>query len=60
MHVRGEWLVDIAPHYFDLANFPQGECRRVLERCARRRIFASLLLSRITLCVLEIVSVQNV
>jgi len=38
LHVRGEWLVDIAPHYFDLANFPQGECRRVLERCARRRI----------------------
>ena len=36
--MRGEWLVDIAPHYFDLANFPQGECRRVLERCARRRI----------------------
>ena len=30
--VRGEWLVDIAPHYYDLANFPQGECRRVLER----------------------------
>ena len=30
--MRGEWLVDIAPHYFDLSNFPQGECRRCLER----------------------------
>jgi pre-mRNA-splicing factor ATP-dependent RNA helicase DHX15/PRP43 len=30
--VRGEWLTEIAPHYYDLANFPQGECRRVLER----------------------------
>lgn len=30
--VRGEWLVEIAPHYYDLSNFPQGECRRVLER----------------------------
>ena len=30
--VRGEWLVDLAPHYYDLANFPQGEARRALER----------------------------
>ena len=22
--IKGEWLVDIAPHYFDLSNFPQG------------------------------------
>ena len=30
--VRGEWLVDLAPHYYDLANFPAGEARRALER----------------------------
>ncbi len=30
--LAGEWLVDIAPHYFDLSNFPQGEARRALER----------------------------
>jgi pre-mRNA-splicing factor ATP-dependent RNA helicase DHX15/PRP43 len=25
-------LVEIAPHYFDLSNFPKGEARRALER----------------------------
>lgn len=30
--VRGEWLVDTAPHYFDLSNFPPGNARRALER----------------------------
>lgn len=35
--VRGEWLVDIAPHYYDLTNFPQGEARRVLERLFARK-----------------------
>ena len=30
--VRGEWLVDLAPHYYDLANFPAGDARRALER----------------------------
>ncbi|CAI5993430.1 unnamed protein product [Closterium sp. NIES-65] len=30
--VKGDWLLDIAPHYYDLANFPQCEARRVLER----------------------------
>eukprot|EP00850_Spirogloea_muscicola_P014176 SM000100S09403 [mRNA] locus=s100:89273:93608:- [translate_table: standard] len=30
--VKGEWLIDIAPHYYDLSNFPQCEARRVLER----------------------------
>jgi pre-mRNA-splicing factor ATP-dependent RNA helicase DHX15/PRP43 len=30
--VRGEWLVDLAPHYFDLGNFPPGEARVALER----------------------------
>lgn len=30
--VKGEWLIDIAPHYYDLSNFPPGETRRDLER----------------------------
>ena len=29
--VHGEWLADIAPHYYDLENFPAGETRRALE-----------------------------
>jgi len=35
--VRGEWLVDLAPHYYDLSNFPQGETRRALERLYVKR-----------------------
>jgi pre-mRNA-splicing factor ATP-dependent RNA helicase DHX15/PRP43 len=35
--IRGEWLVDIAPHYFDLDNFPAGETRRDLERLFARK-----------------------
>lgn len=30
--VKGEWLVELAPHYFDLSNFPGGETKRALER----------------------------
>jgi pre-mRNA-splicing factor ATP-dependent RNA helicase DHX15/PRP43 len=29
--VRGEWLVEAAPHYYDLSNFPNCEAKRVLE-----------------------------
>ena len=25
--IKGEWLVDLAPHYYDLQNFPAGEVR---------------------------------
>jgi pre-mRNA-splicing factor ATP-dependent RNA helicase DHX15/PRP43 len=35
--VRGEWLVDIAPHYYDLENFPKCEAKRTLERIYSRR-----------------------
>ncbi|KAH7862584.1 hypothetical protein Vadar_006801 [Vaccinium darrowii] len=35
--VRGEWIIDIAPHYFDLENFPQCEARRVLEKLYKKR-----------------------
>jgi len=30
--IKGEWLVELAPHYYDLKNFPQCEAKRVLER----------------------------
>lgn len=30
-------LIDIAPHYYDLSNFPQCEARRVLERIYIKR-----------------------
>jgi pre-mRNA-splicing factor ATP-dependent RNA helicase DHX15/PRP43 len=35
--IKGEWLVDIAPHYYDLSNFPPGESRRSLERLFAKR-----------------------
>ncbi|KAI9912327.1 hypothetical protein PsorP6_006171 [Peronosclerospora sorghi] len=33
--VKGEWLVDIAPHYYDLANFPSNHTKRELEKLYR-------------------------
>ena len=35
--VKGDWLIDIAPHYYDLSNFPKCEALRVLERLYARR-----------------------
>lgn len=35
--VKGDWLIDVAPQYYDLSNFPQCEARRVLERLTQRR-----------------------
>ncbi|TPX62246.1 hypothetical protein PhCBS80983_g00454 [Powellomyces hirtus] len=35
--IKGEWLLDVAPAYYDLANFPQCEARRVLERIVARK-----------------------
>ncbi|KAM3313668.1 hypothetical protein ACQJBY_032918 [Aegilops geniculata] len=35
--IRGEWLIDIAPQYYDLTNFPSCEARRVLERLHNKR-----------------------
>ncbi|KAH0461554.1 hypothetical protein IEQ34_009129 [Dendrobium chrysotoxum] len=35
--IRGEWLIDIAPHYYDLSNFPSCEAERVLRRLYRKR-----------------------
>jgi pre-mRNA-splicing factor ATP-dependent RNA helicase DHX15/PRP43 len=30
------WLCEIAPHYYDLQNFPKGEAKVALERCYRQ------------------------
>ncbi|XP_024541674.1 probable pre-mRNA-splicing factor ATP-dependent RNA helicase DEAH2 [Selaginella moellendorffii] len=35
--VRGDWLIDIAPHYYDLSNFPQCEAKSVLNRLYMKR-----------------------
>lgn len=35
--IKGEWLIDIAPHYYDLSNFPNGEAKRALERLFAKR-----------------------
>ena len=39
--VRGEWLLDIAPNYYDVSTFPKGEVRtallRIQERMQRRQ-----------------------
>ena len=35
--IRGEWLLDIAPSYYDLENFPNCEARRFFERILARR-----------------------
>ncbi|CAJ0889753.1 20969_t:CDS:10 [Entrophospora sp. SA101] len=35
--VKAEWLLDIAPQYYDLSNFPNCEGKRELERIKLRR-----------------------
>lgn len=35
--VRGEWLLEIAPQYYDLTSFPKSEAKTQLERIASRR-----------------------
>jgi len=35
--VEGAWLIDIAPHYFDLSNFPACEALQVLQRLYAKR-----------------------
>lgn len=34
--VRLEWLLESAPHYYDLENWPPGETREELEKAYRR------------------------
>jgi len=35
--IRGEWLLDLAPHYYDMRNFPQSGAKRALEKIVARR-----------------------
>jgi len=35
--VRGEWLVELAPHYYDLTNFPKGDTAASLARLYARK-----------------------
>lgn len=35
--IRGEWLVEIAPHYYALDNFPEGSAKRALQRLYERQ-----------------------
>merc|ERR1740138_353029 len=30
--VKDDWLIDLAPHYYDLSNFPKGEAYTCLQR----------------------------
>lgn len=34
--IKPDWLVRIAPQYYDMSNFPQCEAKRLLERIAAR------------------------
>lgn len=35
--IQGEWLLDLAPHYYDLDNFKQSEVKTALERIWMRK-----------------------
>lgn len=37
LDIRGEWLLDVAPHYYDLSNFPPGDTKRALERLQNKK-----------------------
>lgn len=34
--VKGEWLVEMAPHYYEISNFPMGETKNELVRLYRK------------------------
>ena len=36
--VKLEWLLELAPHYYDLSNFPEGETKREIESGYRRMV----------------------
>uniref|UniRef100_A0A7S1G4C4 RNA helicase n=1 Tax=Bicosoecida sp. CB-2014 TaxID=1486930 RepID=A0A7S1G4C4_9STRA len=38
--IQGEWLIELAPHYFDLSNFPKGDAYRALEQMYQRKAAA--------------------
>ncbi|CAH8363933.1 unnamed protein product [Eruca vesicaria subsp. sativa] len=36
-YIQGEWLVDVAPHYYHPSNFPNCEAKRVLQKISKKR-----------------------
>eukprot|EP00479_Gromia_sphaerica_P000963 TRINITY_DN1111_c0_g1_i3.p1 TRINITY_DN1111_c0_g1~~TRINITY_DN1111_c0_g1_i3.p1 ORF type:complete len:277 (+),score=65.40 TRINITY_DN1111_c0_g1_i3:321-1151(+) len=34
--IKGQWLIEIASHYYDLRNFPECQAKRALERLYQR------------------------
>lgn len=34
---KGDWLLELAPHYFDMDNFPAGDCKNELMSLTRKR-----------------------
>ncbi|RID54923.1 hypothetical protein BRARA_G02209 [Brassica rapa] len=36
-YIRGEWLVDVAPDYYHLSDFPNCEAKRVLQKLSKKR-----------------------
>jgi pre-mRNA-splicing factor ATP-dependent RNA helicase DHX15/PRP43 len=41
--IRGDWLLDVAPHYYDLNNFPDCSALEALKRMKKRTHVASAL-----------------
>lgn len=35
--IKGEWLLEVAPQYYDLRNFPNSGAKNALEQLVRRR-----------------------
>jgi pre-mRNA-splicing factor ATP-dependent RNA helicase DHX15/PRP43 len=36
--IKGDWLLELGPAYYDLSNFPNGDAKRILERLALKKI----------------------
>jgi pre-mRNA-splicing factor ATP-dependent RNA helicase DHX15/PRP43 len=36
-HIKPEWLLEIAPIYYDLATFPKGPVKTALERVVEKQ-----------------------
>jgi len=39
--IEGSWLIEVAPNYYSLDNFPTGEAKRSLERMYQRSQMAA-------------------
>ncbi|KAL0724217.1 hypothetical protein Bca4012_038816 [Brassica carinata] len=36
-YIRGEWLEEVAPHYYHLSNLPNCEAKRALQKLSKKR-----------------------